>query len=202
MQKTFRFACRGCAIRNRKYLWEGFVSSMADPWNRAHDNSYMELVEEPNNSYDPNAIKVVCRGEFFGTMGYVGKEFTSEVKKILDKCQSYRVDMLNEEEAGQREVFLVLTWGDKIVLTEEEKELRKKLGLPVTKELRYMQHTKSGAYEEYPVTAFRIVDQYFPSETYSLMIALEDGQEIRILAPYFAQMQKPSFVDDMEKIAE
>lgn len=109
----FYFVCRGCTMRNRQSIWEGYCSSMSDPYNKEIDNSYLSLEEEPTNTYDPNAILVVCRGEFFGNMGYVGKEFTGEIKKILEECQTYRVDMVDIKERGQREVHLVLTWKKK-----------------------------------------------------------------------------------------
>ena len=106
----FRFVCRGCTMRGREDVWTGFVSSIWDDLNRSIDNSYLSLEEEPTNRYDPNAVQVVCRGEFFGTVGYVGKEFTPDVKEILGKCSAYRVDMIDENEAGQKEVRLLLTW--------------------------------------------------------------------------------------------
>ena len=97
-------------MRGREDLWTGFLSSISDAMNRSIDNSYLSLEEEPSNRYDPNAVQVVCRGEFFGTMGYVGKEFATAVKEILAKCSAYRIDMIDESDVGQREVRLVLTW--------------------------------------------------------------------------------------------
>lgn len=106
------FVCRGCTMNeSRKDTWNGFVASMAnDPINQNIDNSYLTLEEEPGNIHDPNAVQVVCRGEFFGTMGYVGREFCLQVKEILTKCKSYRVDMVDWNQGGQKEVQLVLTW--------------------------------------------------------------------------------------------
>ena len=106
---VFRFTCRGCTMQGRERVWRGFVSSCAVG---GEDNSYLTLVKEPTNRYDPNAIKVVCRGEFFGTVGYVAKEQTVDVKKILDACRSYHVDMVNVDDVGARELSLILTWKD------------------------------------------------------------------------------------------
>lgn len=86
----------------------------------------------------------------------------------------------------------------RISISEEEKLLRKKLGLPVTKPLRYMIRSQ-GTYVEVPVIDFWIVDQYQPSGSYSLMVMLEGGEEKRIFAPFFSEMQKPSFEADMKK---
>lgn len=109
----FSFVCRGCTMKNREDIWNGFVSSISEPYNRKIDNSYLTLEEEPSNIYDPNAVMVVCRGEFFGTVGYVGREFTEQVKEILAKCEAYRVDMADEKERGNRSINLVLTWEGK-----------------------------------------------------------------------------------------
>lgn len=106
----FQFLCRGCVMRNRERLWHGFVSSISGIVNREMDNSYLTFEEEPDNAYDPNAIQVVCRGEFFGTVGYVGKEFTLQIKDVLYKCKGYRIDMVNENDAGSKEIPLLLTW--------------------------------------------------------------------------------------------
>ena len=47
-----------------------------------------ELIPEPDNEYDKNAIKVVVDGMH---VGYIPKDRCSEVKKILDNIQS--IDM-------------------------------------------------------------------------------------------------------------
>ena len=106
----FNFVCRGCSIQYRPRIWYGFKSSIEGEINRSTDNSYLSLEEEPDNRYDKNAVLVVCRGEFFGTAGYVGKEFAAEIKHILEHCKEYRVDMIDESEIGNKEVHLILTW--------------------------------------------------------------------------------------------
>lgn len=189
----YQFVCQGCEMENRKDIWNGFVSSISSVNDGKMDNSYLTLVEEPNNSGDQNAIMVVCCGEFSGTVGYVGKEYIQEVKKILDECISYRLDMIDEE-VGEQEVNLMLTW-------QTEKDLRKVLGLPITKKLRFMRKV-AGKYEEFGVSVFKIVDTYMPSGMHSLAVTLVDGSQERILAPFFAHMQKSSFEQDMEKIPE
>lgn len=111
---TFQFECRGCQMRGRGNLWEGFVSSINNNGYMQYDNSYIVFEEEPNNEYDPNAIKVIVRGEFFGTAGYVGKEYTKHVKEILNKAKFYRIDMKFESDYYKRSIPLVISW------TEEE----------------------------------------------------------------------------------
>ena len=97
-------------MRNREETWEGFISSISGALNREIDNSYLSLEEEPDNRYDENAVMVVCRGEFFGTVGYVGKEYAVRIKELLASCKFYRVDMVDETQVGQREIDLVMTW--------------------------------------------------------------------------------------------
>ena len=62
--KKLSFVCRGCTMRGREQIWQGFISSISSKWDQENDNSYMTLEEEPENRYDPNAIMVVCRGGF------------------------------------------------------------------------------------------------------------------------------------------
>lgn len=84
----------------------------------------------------------------------------------------------------------------KIKVSEEEREIRKSLGLPVTKPLRYMQRV-GGGFEEKAVASYEIVETTPISGTHTLLVTLEDGTQKRIFAPYFAEMQKPSFERDM-----
>ena len=107
---TYEFTCRGCGYGNRYRNWLNYQSSISTDLNRQIDNAYLTLEEEPDNPHDPNAIKVVVCGEFYGLVGYVGREFTTEVYQILEKCVSYRVDMKDEDEIGKKEIHLVLTY--------------------------------------------------------------------------------------------
>ena len=86
---------------------------------------------------------------------------------------------------------------NKFQIPEDEKERRKLLKLPATKELRYMRHMPDLTYRPERVVCYEIVDQYMPNGNYSLVITVEGGEQIRIYAPYFADMQKVSFTEDM-----
>jgi hypothetical protein len=107
---TFDFICRGCTMRNREEKWAEYASSIYMTYNQEIDNSYLTFEEEPDNPYDPNAIQVVVRGEIFGTAGYVGREYTGKVKKILAKCSLYRIDMRDLDDCGKREIPLVMSY--------------------------------------------------------------------------------------------
>ncbi len=107
---SMQFVCRGCTMRNRENLWHGFLSSVTNVIDREfEDNSYFFFEEEPSNEYDSNAIKVLVGGEFFGLVGYVGREFTLEIKDILNRCNQYRIDMVDES-VVEKENKLILTY--------------------------------------------------------------------------------------------
>ena len=108
--QAIEFVCRGCTMRDRDLVWESFFSSIGGQIDSEHDNSYLTLEEEPSNPYDPDAVMVVSRGEIFGIVGYVGREYTGKVKEILRKCKLYRVDVANPEEGIDREMRLLLRW--------------------------------------------------------------------------------------------
>lgn len=86
-----------------------------------------------------------------------------------------------------------------ISLSESDtRELRKSLGLPIFKTLRYMKKADAG-WQEIAVMNYEIIDTYQPSETHSFVVTLVNGDKVRILQDYFIEMQKPSFVEDMNK---
>lgn len=97
----------------------------------------------------------------------------------------------------------------KLVFTDEEKARRRKLKLPITKQLRYMKRMQNGDYKEclvdnynYEIVKTITVNTTPPSETYVLRIILETGEKVDILLEYFIQMQKSSFIDDMNNFEE
>lgn len=83
----------------------------------------------------------------------------------------------------------------------DTKELRKEIGLPVTKQLVYWRKDNA-VWNSYVVTNYEVVDTYEPSKSHSLKVLLANGEEVRILADYFSDMQKTTFVSDIEKVKE
>ncbi len=79
--------------------------------------------------------------------------------------------------------------------TTDSKNLRRLLGLPITKELVYMERDASG-FTPYRVVSYQVVEWYNESNA-SLEVALANGNSFRILGDYFSHMQKPSFEKDM-----
>jgi len=108
--QTFEFECRGCTMLGRDIRWDGYISSTRDDELLNSDNSYLMFEEELFNIHDPNAIMVMIKGEMFGLAGYVGREFTREIKDILRQCSLYRIDMKDRDECGKKTINLVMTW--------------------------------------------------------------------------------------------
>ena len=79
----------------------------------------------------------------------------------------------------------------------DTKELRKELGLPVTKGLIYWYREATYSWKQTNVVNYEVVATYEPSGSKSVMITLEDGRQVRILGDYLADMQKPSFLSDV-----
>ena len=97
--------CRGCNIGERRDLWGDYEKSLIDA-----GGSHLELEEEPENMHDPNAVKVICCGEVAGPLGYVGREYTEDVKKILKECKEYYLEMLDKNVKYNRSIRLRLYW--------------------------------------------------------------------------------------------
>ena len=103
-EKEYEFIVRGCTIRHRDEIWIMYINSVGGNWEKENDNSYLIFEDEPD------AIMTVVKGEHFGTAGYVGKEFTGDIKKILSECELYRIDLKDEEEVGNKEMTLVMRY--------------------------------------------------------------------------------------------
>lgn len=81
----------------------------------------------------------------------------------------------------------------------DEKLVRKALGLPVKKELVYYRD-KNDASSKVTVEKFKIIEMYeITTPWFTLEIEPADGDCVRIHSFYFAEMQKPSFIEDMKK---
>lgn len=87
---------------------------------------------------------------------------------------------------------------------EDTKELRKDLGLPITKDLVYYEHTANG-YIKHKVIRYSLYVndgiKNSPSNNPSLYIKIEDGRIIPILCAYLKNMQSSTFEKDMEELS-
>lgn len=83
-------------------------------------------------------------------------------------------------------------------------DFRKKIGVPMYRGLRYIKNFISPIEEQtiFDVISYKIVDVYQPSETYSLLLTLDNGENVRILADYFSEMQTSSTNVKGERLEE
>lgn len=80
---------------------------------------------------------------------------------------------------------------------EAEKNVRRELGLPVTKQLIYYLD-KSDPNSFIDVENFKIIESFeITAKWYMLDVTIKTGDVIRIHSSHFAEMQKPNFVADM-----
>lgn len=79
----------------------------------------------------------------------------------------------------------------------DTKELRKEIGLPVTKDIVYWCKDTYYSWKKFSVVDYKIVATYEPSGSKSILITLENGNQVRVLSDYLADMQKSSFLSDI-----
>lgn len=109
---------------------------------------------------------------------------------------------MKDEQICMEDIGAVASVNARILVSEEEKQRRKELKLPVTKPLRYMKRNmQTLGFDALPVVDFEIVARYGEAQTPSLLVTVEGGEQCRVFSPFFAEMQKPSFEKDMEKMA-
>lgn len=81
--------------------------------------------------------------------------------------------------------------------SDEEKQIRRAVSLPVTKQLIYYKD-KRDAESAVNVQTYRLAEMYNLTERwYIIEVTLEDGTKEKIHSDYLAEMQKPSFIADM-----
>ncbi len=81
--------------------------------------------------------------------------------------------------------------------SEEEKLVRKIIGLPIKKQLIYYRD-KTNPDSVINVIEYQLVEMYDISERwYTIEITLIDGNKTKIHSGYLIEMQKPSFIADM-----
>lgn len=80
------------------------------------------------------------------------------------------------------------------------KNLRKLLGLPITKELRYMKRDRN-SFIPFTLKAYEIIGWYTDSNSASLKLTFENGEThpLPVLSDYFSHMQKASFEKDIHE---
>ncbi|MBO4847482.1 MAG: 3'-5' exonuclease [Lachnospiraceae bacterium] len=80
----------------------------------------------------------------------------------------------------------------------DTRELRKEIGLPVTKDLVYWYKTESYTWRQANVINYEVIETLVPSGSKCLRITLDDGKKVCILGDYLSDMQKISFLKEIE----
>ena len=110
----------------------------------------------------------------------------TEVKRQkLDMGDSVLILETNKDYSGAKE------------LSEEEKQVRRALGLPVTKQLVYYRD-KRDAKSIININSYRIIEMYeITDRWYTMEIKTAEDRTYIINSMYLTEMQKPSFIADM-----
>lgn len=76
--------CRFGSVQSgyRRELLDSYWTSNAGDVSK--DNSWIELKREPDNDVDPNAIQVWVKGEHYGQLGYIGRQYCESVMAIIE----------------------------------------------------------------------------------------------------------------------
>ena len=78
---------------------------------QGYGNTYLTLKEDKRNKYDPDAIELLAKGEFFGNAGFVGKEQTKTVRALAELCgvrvKDLGVAVADKSALGEREVPII-----------------------------------------------------------------------------------------------
>lgn len=66
----------------KRILYFSYLSSRTEATDGR--NSYLILKREPKNPADKNAVEVLSRGEIYGPVGYVGKEYAELISNMIE----------------------------------------------------------------------------------------------------------------------
>ena len=87
-------------------------------------------------------------------------------------------------------------------LDDFEKEVRRELKLPVTKQLVYYSNTRDIASKK-NVKSYQIIEEYnITTPWYTIEIELEDESKVKIHSMFLKEMQSSTFISDMSKMED
>jgi hypothetical protein len=90
--------------------------------------------------------------------------------------------------------------GEKLKRKDNERDIRKVFGLPITKELIYYKDTRDKN-SVTRIVKYRIDELFDETELWATFeIITESGCTVKIHSWFLRHMQKPSFIKDMEKM--
>lgn len=84
-------------------------------------------------------------------------------------------------------------------ISDEEKVIRRFLGLPIKKQLVYYLDKKDKN-SIIGIERYRLVEMYGNEDAWcTVEIFLKNNESVRIHSRYLVEMQKPSFIEDIKK---
>lgn len=104
---------RGCAFGDDMTArWREVEACQHRDAMQGYMNTYAQLKPEPKNKFDPKAIEILARGEFFGHMGYIAKEQTDAVRRLAKYAdcdlKDIAIQVACTEDVGFKSVRLAL----------------------------------------------------------------------------------------------
>ncbi len=107
-----RFCFTDC-YGERKRILNNFKLSLLEKNDRENDNSYLFFEEDFTKTNNSKYIGILSRGEIFGIIGRVPESITDQILNILNNCEKYRLDFVNNAMLENDNLELILTWIDK-----------------------------------------------------------------------------------------
>lgn len=112
----------------------------------------------------------------------------------LQKIEHPQKALVTSDEAEDEQLSLFTSFQDEGI-TET---LRRKLGLPLTKDLVYYKQATDKSWQVLDVIGISISQEY--SAGFSLCLTLFDNEKVNIHSDFFVQMQKKNFVTDISEV--
>ena len=106
-KQNIEITCTGCNQKISTDTWQNIILSLEGTKKTSRGKSFFVFEEDECLL---NEMQIVCRGEFFGTIGLVLQEDVEKVRKILSKCKEYRIELAENEEVGQEKMRLIIYW--------------------------------------------------------------------------------------------
>lgn len=113
---------------------------------------------------------------------------SKHAQKLTECAEYYHFDFQAHDSLEDTKATMYCT----LKMLEGEAVIRSLYKLPVSKELVYQEKTGLKQYLVRQIKTLQIVQMY-PSGSCSFVITTDDGQEVRILSDYLAEMQKGNF---------
>lgn len=216
-------------LKKQEYALHSFLPSDAELLNQSKTDIENNRIRIKINKHSLNLIEYLRMNTCFCIKNYKSNasafgccclfEKCSEagkcvhINKLYSKACMYRNNLENgrvfygmnkkkDKESNMEDNATIRLFSGGKELDDEEKAMRREIGLPVTKQLVYYPD-KHAADSVTNVTHYRIEKTYNTTEKwYTIEITTENGTKVKINSLFLVEMQKPSFLEDIAKTPE